>query len=149
MSNKLTQSARALDCLQRATADQCDRIKPNSEEGRVIAEYIERGAVCAVCNNQKEFCGKEKCPVYKVPTAEVEPVKNELRKDVLMMCEYCHSDRDGYSRLLPRIGKGNAHIQKGIDIGWIIDVSGPNYTSLKISINYCPKCGRKLRNDNG
>lgn len=64
------------------------------------------------------------------------------------MCEYCHMDRDGYSMLLPRIGKGNAFIRKSPSDGWVLDISGPNWTALKIGIEYCPKCGRKLVTDN-
>lgn len=33
--------------------------------------YIEREQVCEICNNKGVDCGKEKCPVYKVPTADV------------------------------------------------------------------------------
>lgn len=35
--------------------------------------YIEREKVCEICNNKGDDCGKEKCPVYKVPTADVVP----------------------------------------------------------------------------
>lgn len=37
--------------------------------------YIDREQVCENCNN-KNYCEKEKCPVYKVHTAEVEEVKH-------------------------------------------------------------------------
>lgn len=33
--------------------------------------YIKREKVCEICNNKGDDCGKEKCPVYKVPTADV------------------------------------------------------------------------------
>lgn len=36
-----------------------------------MKEYIEREAVCNLCNNKEEYCGKEKCPVYKAPAADV------------------------------------------------------------------------------
>lgn len=59
------------------------------------------------------------------------------------MCDYCTTDRDGYSVYLPREGTGNAHIR-----GSVIEVSGPNRTRLSIKINYCPICGRELRRKN-
>ena len=38
--------------------------------------YIDREQVCENCNN-KNYCEKEKCPVYKVSTADVVP-KSEI-----------------------------------------------------------------------
>jgi hypothetical protein len=42
--------------------------------------YIEREKVCEICNNKGVDCGKEKCPVYKVPTADVVPIE-EVAKE--------------------------------------------------------------------
>ena len=39
-----------------------------------LIEYINREEVCKLCDNKKENCGKEKCPVYKAPTIEARPV---------------------------------------------------------------------------
>ena len=58
-------------------------------------------------------------------------------------CEYCGTDRDGYSAYLPRVGTGNAHIW-GIGEKYAIKVSGPNKTKFEIPISFCPQCGRKL-----
>ena len=44
-----------------------------ANEKRLI-EYINREEVCKLCDNQKEYCGKEKCPVYKAPATEAVPV---------------------------------------------------------------------------
>ena len=59
------------------------------------------------------------------------------------MCEYCKEDFDGYVRALDK----NGHVcifdkvyEKILDIDWY----GHN---MKIPINYCPKCGRKLGDD--
>ena len=41
--------------------------------------YIDREKVCEMCNNKGVDCGKEKCPVYKVPTADVVP-KSEVER---------------------------------------------------------------------
>ena len=35
-----------------------------------LIEYISREEVCRFCNNKKEYCGKEKCPVYKAPAVD-------------------------------------------------------------------------------
>lgn len=63
------------------------------------------------------------------------------------MCEFCTTDRDGYSRYLPHKGTGNAHIRVDLWEGPIISVSGPHHTSLNIPINFCPKCGRRLKEE--
>lgn len=49
-----------------------------------MAEYIDREQVCENCNN-KNYCEKEKCPVYKVSTADVVPKSEveELKKAYL------------------------------------------------------------------
>ena len=36
--------------------------------------FISRSTVCALCENQAGKCGQEKCPVYKAPVIDVEPV---------------------------------------------------------------------------
>lgn len=43
-------------------------------------DYISRKEVCEKCNNKGFNCGKEKCPVYKVPTANVAPIADTVRK---------------------------------------------------------------------
>lgn len=56
------------------------------------------------------------------------------------MCEHCKEEFDGYYRPLDR----NAHIcifdepcEQILDINWYGH-------KMKININYCPMCGRKL-----
>lgn len=61
------------------------------------------------------------------------------------MCDYCREDRDGYVSYLPRVGTGNARIYKSPFKGWVVRVSGPHYTYFEIPIDFCPKCGRKLK----
>ena len=54
-----------------------------------MAEYIKREEVCKLCNNDKEYCGKQKCPVYKaLATDAVEVVRC---KD----CKHCTEAFDG------------------------------------------------------
>lgn len=62
-------------------------------------------------------------------------------------CEYCHSDTDGFTLLLPRKGIGNAHLYYSAMEGYMIHVSGPNNTRFAIKVHYCPMCGRKLKED--
>lgn len=40
-------------------------------------EYVSRYSVCKNCSNEVVDCGREKCPVYKAPTADVVP-KSEV-----------------------------------------------------------------------
>lgn len=56
------------------------------------------------------------------------------------MCEYCQEDFDGYYRALDK----NGHIcifdmphEKILEVKWYGH-------KMKININYCPMCGRKL-----
>ena len=64
------------------------------------------------------------------------------------MCEYCHSDVEGYFTLLPRRGTGNARIRHTPRDGALLEVNGPNRTCLDVKIKFCPMCGEKLREEN-
>lgn len=70
-----------------------------------------------------------------------------LRKPVLNPCQYCHTDRDGFVQELPRTGIGRAaiHWHHPAFGGWTLHFYGPNRTEAKIKINFCPMCGRKLK----
>ena len=63
------------------------------------------------------------------------------------VCRYCHRDRDGYVQNLPREGTGKAfiHYHHPTNGGWDLHVSGKYSTEVKIKINFCPMCGRKLK----
>ena len=61
------------------------------------------------------------------------------------ICPYCHEDRDGCFPMLPREGIGNVFIDWGVFDGWILNFSGKYHTKAKIKINFCPMCGRKLK----
>lgn len=50
-----------------------------------------------------------------------------------MICEYCHTDRDGFSTLLPRTGVGKAYIHDSSD-GYVLDISGPYQYKMKIKL---------------
>ena len=56
-----------------------------------MAEYIDREQVCENCNNQN-YCEKEKCPVYKVSTADVVP-KSEVEKLQKQLAEMLVSEQ--------------------------------------------------------
>lgn len=63
------------------------------------------------------------------------------------MCQYCHTDVEGYSTYLPRIGTGNAVIRFSAVDGPLLDISGPNRTHLAIKITHCPMCGEQLKKE--
>ena len=46
-------------------------------------EYVSRYSVCKNCNNEVVDCGREKCPVYKAPTADVVPKSEYDRMEKL------------------------------------------------------------------
>lgn len=60
----------------------------------------------------------------------------------MAVCEYCHGDREGYSVYLPRKGIGRAFIPEGKSCLYI---HGPSGTRFEVPIEFCPKCGRKLK----
>ena len=64
-------------------------------------------------------------------------------------CLYCHEDHDGWWAHIPRDGEGNFHIQKHHPIhgGWLLHFSGKYKVSARMKINYCPMCGRELKED--
>ncbi len=84
--------------------------------------YIKREQVCEMCNNDVNWCGKEKCPVYKAPTADVAEVKHGYWIDkpsgrylhVASWCSVC-GNKSGIDGI-----KNNRHKP------------------------YCPNCGAKM-----
>jgi hypothetical protein len=71
-------------------------------------------------------------------------MKNELKP-----CPFCTEDFDGYVRMLPREGIGNAYIHCSAFDGGSLNFSGKYNTKAKIRINFCPMCGRKLVTEDG
>lgn len=60
------------------------------------------------------------------------------------MCQYCQTDRDGYSSCLPRKGQGQVCIWKPALGTPQLEVSLANRKKLTVDIAFCPMCGRKL-----
>lgn len=58
-----------------------------------------------------------------------------------MSCEYCHEDAGGYVKPIEK--NGHAFLHFGI-IGWSLALRA-NRWSGEAPINFCPMCGRKLR----
>lgn len=72
-----------------------------------------------------------------------------MTADEVRPCPYCHTDLDGYVDHLPREGQGQCYIWKypPSEGGWTLNFYGKYKTRAKISINFCPKCGRELKED--
>ena len=62
-------------------------------------------------------------------------------------CDYCRVDLDGFVRMFPREGTGNAYIRQSMFDGPSIEVYGPRETSFSFKIKFCPMCGRELWGD--
>ena len=58
-----------------------------------------------------------------------------------MCCKYCEKDRDGYVSFIPK-KKGNG---KGYVWDAKLKVIAPYGNVIEYEMNYCPMCGRKLR----
>lgn len=69
-----------------------------------LIEYISREEVCRFCNNKKEYCGKEKCPVYKAPTVDAVEVVRCRDCSHVFICN-CQSCRQGVSVYCEIYGK--------------------------------------------
>lgn len=59
------------------------------------------------------------------------------------VCEYCMADSDDYIKPLEK--NAHAFIRCAPIYGWVIELRA-NGWSGEAQINYCPMCGRKLRN---
>ena len=89
--------------------------------------YINREQICETCNNDINWCGKEKCPVYKVPTADVAEVKwipvterlPKVRRDYLCICVFDESKRQYYDVLM-------FHPEQNAENGY---VTGPHFSN--------------------
>ena len=58
------------------------------------------------------------------------------------ICEYCHEDFDKHVKPIEK--NGHAYIHFGMN-GWCLELSAKGWNG-ETKINYCPMCGRKLRN---
>ena len=57
-------------------------------------------------------------------------------------CEYCHEDIDGYVKPIEK--NCHAFIRFGMN-GWCLELCAKGWHG-ETKINYCPMCGRRLRN---
>ena len=85
--------------------------------------YIDREKVCEMCNNKGFCCEKEKCPVYKAPTADVVEVKHGYWKFINQATNYLEAPYGD-----------TCHCSV---CGFPIDVS-------EIHFKRCPDCGAKM-----
>lgn len=61
-------------------------------------------------------------------------------------CEYCDGDRDDFVKELPKANKGfNGYVWKyGMDAPHLVFTAKGHHKCV-FNINYCPMCGKKLR----
>ena len=57
-------------------------------------------------------------------------------------CEYCHTDKDGYIKPLEK--NGHAYLYPSA-YGYKLYVTSLRGDRKECAVNYCPMCGRKLR----
>ena len=49
-----------------------------------MAEYIDREEYCEKhCRCSNEYCGKERCPIWKAPAADVVPVDEYIKREAV------------------------------------------------------------------
>lgn len=59
-----------------------------------------------------------------------------------MSCKYCNQDRDGF--VTPIEKNGHAVIWNYYDNKWVLYLKAKGWNT-KVPINFCPMCGRKLK----
>lgn len=95
-----------------------------------MAEYIDRVEYCEnYCRCSKEFCEKESCPIWKAPSADVEPVRHG-RWEGYTHSRYCGMDE-----------YGDPVYRDGV----VFYCSNPKcMRKTVVKENYCPNCGAKM-----
>lgn len=64
------------------------------------------------------------------------------------MCTFCRTDADGYSRYLPkRFGSVGVYIHRSFVPEEYYLHGGTLKHPINTIINFCPMCGRKLKDD--
>ena len=49
-----------------------------------MAEYVDREEYCEKhCRCSNEYCGKERCPIWKAPAADVVPVDEYIKREAV------------------------------------------------------------------
>lgn len=64
-----------------------------------MSDYIDRENYCkTICRCDREYCDKEKCPIWNAPAADVRPVVRGswkyFRKQNKAVCTVCSFERD-------------------------------------------------------
>ena len=93
-----------------------------------MGDYIDRESYCkTICRCDREYCDKEKCPIWTALAADVRPVVRgrwvKQRNDPLdgdFYCSACHSRIDIETGLETPIGRG---------------------------LFFCPHCGADMREE--
>lgn len=63
------------------------------------------------------------------------------------VCPYCHENKDGLIKCLPRIGRGKAYIRHCYPVlnGCLLEIEQENFAHMTLmNIRFCPICGRRL-----
>lgn len=89
-----------------------------------MAEYIKREEYCREhCSRDNEFCGKESCPLWEVPAADVAPVRHGR-----WIC----------------ISKGYGEYECSVCHGMDLNCSDYYGTHVVTEQEFCPNCGAKM-----
>lgn len=94
---------------------------------------------------------KTECNPYGKPTLDFESGKKVIEYLEQMSpvqpeqtnCDYCHEDVDGYVKPIEK--NGHTFVRFGMN-GWELELKAKGWHG-EIKIQYCPMCGRKLKND--
>lgn len=115
-----------------------------------MAEYVDREEYCEKhCRCSNEYCGKERCPIWKAPAADVVPVDEYIKREAVKgLININFSGLLAAIDLIPAADVAPVRHGHWID-GFIADsmlcgCSECGFTCGAHSFLYCPSCGAKM-----
>ena len=125
--------------------------------GLTMAEYIDREEYCEKhCRCSNEYCGKERCPIWKAPAADVVPGDEYIKREAVKgLININFSGLLAAIDLIPaadvvpvRHGRWETHYRSGTAVPKGV-VSGCCDMWNERKTPYCPYCGAKMDGKDG
>lgn len=116
-----------------------------------MAEYIDREEYCEKhCRCSNEYCGKESCPIWKAPAADVVPVAEYIEREaVKSIININFSGLLLAVDLIPAadvvpVVHGRWMITEGRIENAVCSNCGRHFQPYYEAYRYCPNCGCRM-----
>lgn len=116
-----------------------------------MAEYIDREEYCEKhCRCSNEYCGKERCPIWKAPAADVVPVDEYIKREAVKgLININFSGLLAAIDLIPAadvvpVRYGKWTITEGMIENAVCSNCGRHFQSYYEEYRYCPNCGAEM-----